>query len=55
MKQRLIPQQHCAIIFSSAAEHVHNQPNNIASATLSLLMRAEKGTATTDGYFEHLL
>jgi len=38
-----------------AAEHICNHPNNIASATQSLLMRAEKCIATGGGHFEQLL
>jgi len=35
-------------------EHIHNHPDNIASATQSLLMRAENCIAT-GGHFEQLL
>jgi hypothetical protein len=38
----------------AAAEHIRNHPRNIASATQSLLMPAEKCIATR-GHFEHLL
>jgi len=44
----------CHRIFG-AAEHIRNHPNNIASATQSLLMRAEKCIATGRGHFEQLL
>jgi len=43
---------HC--IFA-AAEHVLNHPDNIASATQSLLMHAEKCVVTGGGHFEQLL
>jgi len=36
----------------AAAEHIRNHPDNIASATQSLLMRAEKCIATRGGHFE---
>ena len=39
----------------AAAEHICNHPDNIASATQSLLMRATKCTATGGGHFEQLL
>jgi hypothetical protein len=39
----------------AAAEHIHNHPDNIASATQSLLMRAENCIATRGGHFEQLL
>jgi len=39
----------------AAAEHIRNHPNNIASATQSLLMRAEKCVATGGRNFEQLL
>jgi len=39
----------------SAAEHIHNHPDNIASATQSLLVRAENCIATGGGHFEQLL
>jgi len=39
----------------AAAEHIRNHPDNIASATQSLLMRAEKCIATGCGHFEQLL
>ena len=39
----------------AAAEHIHNHPDNIASATQSLLMRAENCIATGGGHFEQLL
>ena len=38
----------------AAAEHIHNHPDNIASATQSLLMRA-KNCIGTGGHFEQLL
>jgi len=38
----------------AAAEHVRNHPNNVASATQSLLMRAEN-CIETGGHFEQLL
>jgi len=44
----------CRRIFA-AAEHTHNHPDNIASATQSLLMRAENCIATGGGHFEQLL
>jgi len=34
----------------AAAEHIHNHPNNIASATQSLLMRAENCIAAGGGH-----
>jgi len=33
-----------------AAEHIRNHPDNVASATQSLLMRAEKCIATGGGH-----
>jgi hypothetical protein len=39
----------------AAAEHISNHPHNIASATQSVLMRAEKCIATRGGHFEELL
>ena len=39
----------------AAAEHIRNPPDNIASATQSVLMRAEKCIATGGGHFEQLL
>ena len=39
----------------AAAEHIRNHPDNIASATHSLLMRAENCIATGEGHFEQLL
>ena len=44
----------CDRIFA-AAEHIRSHPNNIASATHSLLMRAENGIAASGGHFEQLL
>jgi len=41
-------------IFASA-EHICNHPDNVASATQSLLMRAENCVATGGGHFEKLL
>jgi len=38
-----------------AAEHIHNHPDNIASATQSLMMRAKNCIATGGGHFEQLL
>jgi len=39
----------------AVAEHIRNHPNNIASATKSLLMRAENCIAAGGGHFEQLL
>ena len=39
----------------AAAEHIHNHPGNIASATQSLFMRAENCIAAGGGHFEQLL
>ena len=39
----------------TAAEHIRNHPDHIASATQSLLMRAENCIATGGEQFEHLL
>ena len=39
----------------AAAEHIRNHPDNITSATQSLLMCAEKCIATGGGHFEQLL
>jgi len=39
----------------AATEHIRNHPNNVASATQSLLMRAEKCIANGRGTFEQLL
>ena len=39
----------------AVAEHIHNHPDNVASATWSLLMRAENCIATGGGHFEQLL
>jgi len=39
----------------AVAEHIRNHPDNIASATQSLLMRAENCIATGGGHFEQLL
>ena len=39
----------------AAAEHIRNHPDNIASATLSLLLRAENCVVTEEGHFEQLL
>ena len=44
----------CHRIFA-AAEQIRNKPDNIASATQSLLMRAENCIATGGGQFEQLL
>jgi hypothetical protein len=38
-----------------AAEHIHNHPDVIASATQSLLMRAKNCTVAGGGHFEQLL
>ena len=38
-----------------AAEHIRNRPNDIASATQSLLMRAKNCIAAGGGHFEQLL
>jgi len=43
----------CDRIFA-AAEHIRNHPD-VAFATQSLLMRAEKCVATAGGHFEQLL
>jgi len=39
----------------AAAEYIRNYPDNVASATQSLLTRAEKCIATRGGHFEQLL
>ena len=39
----------------AAAKHIRNYPVNDASATHSLLMRAENYIATGGGHFEQLL
>jgi len=39
----------------AVAEHIHKHPNNIASATQSLLMCAENCIAAGGGHFEQLL
>jgi len=39
----------------AAAEHIRYYPNNICSATQSLLMRAENCIAAGGGHFEQLL
>ena len=39
----------------TASEHIRNHPNNIGSATHSLLMRTEKCIAAGGGHFEQLL
>jgi hypothetical protein len=39
----------------AAAEHMWNQPETIAEATQSLLMRSEKCIESQGGYFEQLL
>ena len=44
----------CHRIFA-VAEHIHNHPDNTASATQSLLMRAENCIASGGGHFEQLL
>ena len=44
----------CHRIFA-AAEHIRNHPDNIASATQSLLLRAENCIANGGGRFEQLL
>ena len=38
-----------------AAQHIRNHPDNVASATQSLLMHAENCIATGGGHFELLL
>jgi hypothetical protein len=43
----------CHRIFA-VAEHINNHPDNTASATQSLLMRAEECIATGGGHFEQL-
>jgi len=40
---------------SVAAQHTRNHPDNIASATQSLLLRAENCIATGGVHFEQLL
>ena len=44
----------CYHIFAEA-EHICNHPDNIVSATQSLLMHAENCIATGGGHFEQLL
>ena len=39
----------------AAAEHIRNHPDNVASATQSVFMRAENCIATAGGHFEKLL
>ena len=39
----------------AVVEHIRNHPNNIVSATQSLLMCAENCIATGGGHFEQLL
>ena len=39
----------------AATEHIRNHPDNVVSATQSLLMRAENCIATGSGHFEQLL
>ncbi len=39
----------------AAAEQIRNHPNNISSATGSLLVRAENCIATAGGHFEQVL
>ena len=39
----------------AAAEHIRNHPDNVATATKSLLMRAENCRAAGGGNFEQLL
>ena len=39
----------------SVAEHIRDHPDNVPSATQSLLMRAENCIATGGGHFEQLL
>ena len=39
----------------AAAEHISNHPDNVASATWSLLMRVENCIVTGGGHFEQLL
>ena len=40
---------------SAAAEHIRNHPDNVASATESLLMCTEKCIVAGGGHFEQLL
>jgi hypothetical protein len=44
--------RHCVL---AATEHIRNHPDNIASATVFLLMRAESFIATGGGHFEQIL
>ena len=39
----------------AVAEHIHNHPDNVASATQYLLMHTENCIATGGGHFEQLL
>jgi hypothetical protein len=39
----------------ATAEHIRNHPDNVASPTQSLLMRAKNCTATAGEHFEQLL
>ena len=39
----------------ATAEHIRDHPDNVVSATQSLLMRAENCIATGGGHFEQLL
>jgi len=39
----------------AATEHIRNHPDNIASASQSLVMHAENCIATGGGHFEQLL
>ena len=39
----------------AAAQHIRNHPDNVASATQSLLMGAENCIAIGGGHFEQLL
>jgi len=55
MKLRSIQEKNCAVVFFAAAEHIRTHSDNIASATQSLLMRAENCVATGGGHFEQLL
>ena len=52
MKLRSSQEQHGRIFV--VAEHIRNHPDNVASATQSLLMRAENCLATGGGH-EQLL
>jgi len=55
MKLRSIQEQRTAPLFFAGAEHIRNHPDNIASASHSLLMRAENCIAIGGEHFEQLL